>query len=134
MDIYGYVNGKAVYSRDEFIFEGRHFGPIESDEELIEYARKVTHNWHSSGWSHSFETYYLSDYALESPYRDLTHKEFARLKELQAEAIAEAKRKTDAREWKLEGRYCYADNSEEEVWVDKDGIKKTVMVVYPHGD
>lgn len=134
MDIYGYVNGKAVNSRDEFVYKCRRFGPIESDEELIKFAEKVTGNWYHSGWGRTFATYYLGDYALDHPKADLTDREYARLKELQKQEQARLKAIDDAREWKLEGRYCYADNSEEEVWIDKDGNKKTVMVVYPHGD
>ena len=34
-NVYGYVNGKPVFSRDEFIFEHRKRGPIEDDAELI---------------------------------------------------------------------------------------------------
>lgn len=133
-NVYGYVNGEPVYSRDEFVFKRRKRGPIESDEELIEFARKVSHNWYNAGWHRTFETYYLGDYALDEPYASLTKTEYARLRELQKRAQAAAKAADDAREWKLVGTYGYADNSVEEVWEDKDGIQKTVMVVYPHGD
>lgn len=133
-NVYGYVNGKAVYSRDEFIFEARRFGPIVSDEELIAYAEKVTHGWYDAGHQRSFIGYYLSDYALAEPRTSLTNAEFARLKELQAEARAAAKAADEAREWKKIGTYGYADNSVEEVWEDKDGNRKTVMIVAPHGD
>ena len=78
--IYDYVNGKPVGSRNEFIFESRHRGPIESDEELLEFARKVTHNWLSAGWCRTFIGFYLSDYALAEPYCSLTKTEFNRLK------------------------------------------------------
>ena len=132
--IYGYVNGKPVGSRDEFIFESRHRGPIESDEELLEFARKVTHNWLSAGWCRTFIGFYLSDYALAEPYCSLTKTEFNRLKELQAKAQAEAKAAEEAKGWKLARRDCYADNSVEETYVSKDGETKTVMVVAPHGD
>ena len=37
-NVYGYVNGKPVFSRDEFIFEHRKRGPIEDDAELIAFA------------------------------------------------------------------------------------------------
>lgn len=133
-NVYGYVNGKAVYSRDEFIFEARRFGPIESDEELISYAEKVTHGWYDAGHKRSFNDYYLSDYALSEPRASLTKTEFERLKELQAEARAVAKAAEEAREWKKIGTYGYADNSVEEVWEDRDDNRKTVMVVGPHGD
>lgn len=66
-NVYGYVNGKPVFSRDEFIFEHRKRGPIEDDAELIAFAEKATSGWHNAGWSHSFISFYLSDYAL-SPY------------------------------------------------------------------
>ena len=39
-NVYGYVNGKAVYSRDEFIFTKRGFETIETDAELLKYAEK----------------------------------------------------------------------------------------------
>lgn len=133
-NVYGYVNGKAVYSRDEFIFEARRFGPIESDEELIAYAEKVTHGWYDAGHKRSFIGYYLSDYAMAEPRASLTNAEFARLKELQAEARAAAKAAEEARQWQKVGTYGYADNSVEEVWEDKDGNRKTVMIVAPHGD
>jgi hypothetical protein len=41
--VYGYVNGKAVYSGEDFVFEKRGFGPISDDTALIAYAEKVTH-------------------------------------------------------------------------------------------
>ena len=41
-NVYGYVNGKPVFSRDEFIFEHRKRGPIEDDAELIAFAEKAT--------------------------------------------------------------------------------------------
>lgn len=132
--VYGYVNGKPTYSRDEFIFECRHFGPIETDEELLAYAEKVTSKWYSAGWHQSFVGFYLSDYALAEPYRSLTLKEFNRLKELQAEARAEAKRIEDAKQWRLVDTLYWADNSVEEIFEDKDGNRKTVMVTGPHGD
>jgi hypothetical protein len=132
--VYGYVNGKAVYSRDEFIFKSRGFGPIESDEELLAFAKKVTSNWYNAGWHWTFTNYYLSDYALSEPYRSLTLKEFSRLKDLQKEAIKAVKAADDAREWRHKETIYWADNSVEEVWIDKDGFTKTVMVIGPHGD
>ncbi len=132
--VYGYVNGKAVSSRDEFIFTARGFGPIENDDELLAFAQKVTSNWYDAGHRRTFTSFYLSDYALSEPYRSLTLKEFARLKELQKEAIAVEKTADDAREWKYKETIYWADNSVEEVWEDKDGNTKTVMVTGPHGD
>ena len=133
-NVYGYVNGKPVYSRDEYIFAGRGFGAIETDAELMAFAEKVTYGWQNAGWKQKFTHFYLSDYALNEPYCSLTKKEFARLKELQAEAQAELKRAEDARQWRFIERICYADNSVEEVYEDKDGNRKTEMVTAPHGD
>ena len=133
-DAYGYVNGKPVFSRDEFIFEGRRRGPIEDDAELIAYAEQATSHWYNAGWHRTFETFYLSDYAMSEPRSSLTDKEFKRLKELQRKAIRATKEADDAREWKLSSTIHYADNSVEEVWEDKDGITKSVVTVGPHGD
>ena len=133
-NVYGYVNGKAVYSRDEFIFAARGFGAIENDEELMAYAEKVTSHWYDSGWSRKFTNFYLSDYALNEPYRSLTKKEFERLKELQKEAEEEEKRIEEAKEWRFVERAYWADNSVEEIYEDKDGNRKTVTVVGAHGD
>jgi len=91
-NVYGYVNGKAVYSRDEFIFTSRGFEEITNDAELLKFAEKVTYGWQDSGHRQSFAGFYLSDYALSEPYRSLTHKEFARLKELQKQAREEVER------------------------------------------
>ena len=91
-NVYGYVNGKAVYSRDEFIFTSRGFEEITNDAELLKFAEKVTYGWQDSGHRQTFAGFYLSDYALSEPYRSLTHKEFARLKELQKQAREEVER------------------------------------------
>ena len=133
-NVYGYVNGKAVYSRDEFIFKSRGFGKIESDEELVKFAEKVTWGWYHAGHKQSFIGFYLGDYALDQPQKSLTTEEYERLKELQKMEIRKYKAAEAAREWKLMEKICYADNSEEEIWEDKDGIRKTVMTVGPHGD
>ena len=135
----GFYNDVPCYSRDEFVYRCRErelgrFGAIENDDELIEFARKVSSNWHDAGWHQTFETYYLGDYALDEPKRSLTDAEYKRLKELQKEAQAKAKAKEDAREWKLVTTYYYADNSVEELWRDKDGNEKMVMTVGAHGD
>jgi len=91
-NVYGYVNGKAVYSRDEFIFTSRGFEEITSDAELLKYAEKVTYGWQDAGHKQTFAGFYLSDYALREPYRSLTKKEFNRLKELQKQAREEVER------------------------------------------
>lgn len=130
----GYYNGTPYYSRDEGVYMRRHFGAIESDEELLAYAEKVTSGWSDSGWKQPFTHFYLSDYCYARPYEYLTRKEFERLKELQKIAIEEYKAAEKAREWKLVETVFWADNSEEEIWEDKDGNRKTVMTVAPHGD
>lgn len=58
-NVYGYVNGKPTYSRDEFIFTVRGFGPIENDADLLAFAEKVTSRWYNAGWHQTFATYYL---------------------------------------------------------------------------
>ena len=133
-NVYGYVNGKAVYSAEEFRYECRGFGEIESDEELLKYAEKVTSNWYDSGHHRTFTTYYLSDYALSEPYKSLTRAEFGRLKKMQQEAKETEKQADDAREWKKVNTIYYADNSVIEIWRDKNGVKKEVMITAPHGD
>lgn len=132
--LYGYVNGIPTYSRDEHIFARRGFGAIETDEELLKFAEKVTNGWYHAGWTRTFTTFYLSDYALSEPGRSLTKTEYTRLKELQRQALAAEKEADKAREWQYVRTECFADNSEEEIWRDKDGIEKRVMTVYPHGD
>ena len=133
-NVYGCVNGRPVYSRDEFIYAKRHRGPIETDAELLAYAEEASHHWYDSGWRRTFTTFYLSDYALSEPYASLTLKEFTRLKELQKEARAAEKAADDAREWRLVETNHWADNSVEEVYEDKNGTRKTVTAAAPHGD
>lgn len=133
-NVYGYVNGKPTYSHEEYVFASRRFGAIENDADLLAFAEKVTHGWYNAGWKQKFTDFYLSDYALAEPRHSLTDKEFARLKELQAEARAEAKRIEDAKQWRYVETIYWADNSVEEIYEDKDGNRKPVMVVGPHGD
>ena len=132
--VYGYVNGKAVYSRDEWIFERRHFGAIQSDAELLAFAEKASYGWYHAGHKRTFTSFYLSDYAMSEPYASLTKKEFERLKELQKEAQAEEKRIEDAKQWRFIENVYFADNSIEAIYEDKDGNRKSVMVTAPHGD
>lgn len=133
-EVYGYVDGKAVYSRDEFIFEQRGFGAIQNDTDLLAYAEKVSWGWQNAGWKRRFTEFYLSDYALSEPYASLTHAEFERLKELQVAARQKEKELEEAKEWKYVETVYYADNSEEEIWENKYGERKSVMAVGPHGD
>ena len=113
-NVYGYVNGKPTYSRDEFIFAVRGFGPIENDADLLAFAEKVTSRWYNAGWHQTFATYYLSDYALSEPGRSLTVKEFNRLKELQQAAREAEKAADDAREWKLHQKQRRGDLDRQE--------------------
>lgn len=94
----------------------------------------MTSRWYNAGWHQTFATYYLSDYALSEPGRSLTVKEFNRLKELQQAAREAEKAADDAREWKLHQTIYWADNSVEEIWIDKNGATKSIMTVGPHGD
>ena len=102
---YGYVNGKAVYSADEFVFTKRGFGAIEDDEELIAFAESASSGWQSAGHKHSFIGFYLSDYALAEPRRSLTDSEFKRLVELQKVERAKAAAIEEARQWKKVDTY-----------------------------
>ena len=134
MRVYGTVNSKPVYSRDEYVYACRGFGAIKDDKELLAFAEKATHGWMRAGWHQSFRTYYLGSYALDEPQCSLTDAEYARLKELQKE-VREAYDKAEAaRQWRRVNTIAYADNSIEEIWRDKDVNEKTVMVTPPHGD
>ena len=131
---FGYVNGKPIFSRDEFVYEHRGFGPIIDDNILLAYAAKVTGNWTQAGWRRSFTAFHISDYALSEPRRSLTDDEFSRLIEVQLIAKKKEDDAENERGWRLIGTYGYADNSIEEVYEDRNGIRKTVMTVMPHGD
>lgn len=127
-------NDKPMYSRDEYIFTKRGFKEIISDDFLIKFAKEVTYGWSQSGQKQTFTSYWLGSYCLDHPISDLTDKEYARLKELQEEARAEEQRIEDEKEWKYDHTIYWADNSEEEIWINKYGEKKSVMAVQPHGD
>ncbi len=133
-NVYGWVNGEAVYTAEDFRYKARGFGAITNDDDLMAYAEKVTYGWSSAGHKQSFIGFYISDYAMSEPYRSLTHAEFDRLKELQAEARRKAKEADEARKWSYVRTIYWADNSIEEVYVDKDGIEKREQVTGPHGD
>lgn len=132
--VYGYVNGKPTYSRDEFIFAKRGFGAIKSDKELMAFAEKVTHGWYDAGWKHKFTGFYLSEYALAEPYCSLTESEFNRLKELQKIAKSAADEIEASKKWRYVETIYWADNSVEEIYEDRDGNRKSVMVTGPRGD
>lgn len=133
-NVYGWVNGRKVYSRDEYIYTKRGFGKIENDEELLSYASKVTCDWCQAGHNRTFEGFFLGNYALDEPLASITDTEYERLKELQTEARKRVRLEEEQKEWKKIAEYCYADNSVEEVWENRYGERKTIMSVYPHGD
>lgn len=132
--VFGIVNGTECQSRDEYIYRKRGFGEIYSDRVLMEFAAKVTWDWQDAGWKRGFENFYLSDYCLAQPKQSLTAAEFDRLKELQRQAREATKAAEDAKQWKLDHIEYYMDNSEVEVWIDKDGNTKNVTRVGAHGD
>ena len=131
---YGYYNGTPFYSEEDFKHACRHHGPFADDDELMAFVEKETHGWYRHGHKHTFTSYFLSDYGPDDDLRHLTRAEYKRLKELQNIAKAEYKEAEEARNWQLIETVYWADNSVEEVWIDKDGIKKTIMTVGPHGD
>lgn len=131
---YGTVNGEPVFTHNEFIYKSRGFGAITSDKDLVAFSKKVTHGWMQAGWERSFRTYFLSNYSLAEPCRSLTTEEFSRLKVLQKQVREEYKKTEAARNWQYIKTVAYADNSVEELWRDKNGIEKTVMVKAPGGD
>ena len=133
LNVYGYVDGQPVYSRDEFVYRSRGRGRIEDDAELVAFAEKVTHGWFEAGWERSFATYHLSDYALSEPFNSLTRSEFDRLRELQQAAREERKAAEDAREWRTVGESHFADNSVEEIQEDKDGNRRSILKIHAHG-
>ena len=134
MCVYGTVNGKPVYSRNEYIYARRGFGAIENDQNLIAFAEKVTDGWMRAGAKQNFRTYYLGNYALDEPQCSLTTAEYLRLKQLQKEVRKAYDAAEAARQWKRVNTVAYADNSVEEIWRDKDGNEKTVMITPPSGD
>ena len=131
---FGYVNGHPAFSRDEFIFLSRSFGPIEDDAYLVKYAEKVTSGWQSGGWTHRFADFYLSDYAMSEPYASLTNDEFRRLEEIQKLVRETEEAAEKDHQWKHMDTLYWADNSIEEVWEDRFGNRKTVQVAGPCGD
>lgn len=132
--VYGYVNGEAVFSAEDFKYKARGFGAIQTDEELIKFAEKVTGGWSKAGWRRTFITFYLGSYALDEPQRSLTKAEYERLKFLQKQAQEAYKKTEEEKEWRKVDTVYWADNSVEEIWENKYGERKTIMTEYPHGD
>lgn len=137
--VYGRYNGIACKTKEEFVYRKRekdlgYYGPITDDKALMDFCEKVSGHWQNAGWPRDWPFVFISDYVCSEPKASLTNEEFNRIKELQKIALAGHKAKEDAREWKLVDKCCYADNSVEETWKDKDGARKVVMTVGPHGD
>ena len=86
--VWGTYNGVTYYTEEEWKHAIRHRGAFESDEELIAFAEEVTYGWSDAGWKRTFASYPLFD-GTDEPRHSLTRAEFARLKELQAQARAE---------------------------------------------
>lgn len=120
-------------STEEMVIKSRGFENFENDEQMLAWCEKQG-VFYSSGLRRTILDFYISDYCLDRIYDYLTKAEVMRLRELQESKRAEYKAAEAARGWVLVGRYGYADNSTEEVWRDKDGIEKTIMVTPPHGD
>ena len=134
--VYGTVNGIDVYSRDESIYKMRGFGPIKDDVELLAFAIKVTNNWsyQNPNAEKTFTNFYLSGRCSAEPFASLTEAEFNRLREIQQAHRAYLKALEILKEWHKVDTIYWADNSVEEVWEDKDGNRKSVVVIGPHGD
>jgi len=128
-------NGEQIAfdSKDDYVKFVRGFDHFDSMEAMVAYVEEKTHFYHA-GWRRTFLDYYISDYCLDPIYDHLTKDEVKQLRAYQKQLQAEAKAADEAREWKLVDKFYWADNSVEEVYEDKDGKRKTVMVVGPHGD
>lgn len=134
--VWGTINGKKVYSRDEFIFTRRGFGAINNDVDLLTFASKVTCGWSERNFNteKKLSNFYLSDYCDSEPFASLTKDEFNRLCEIQKSIKAYEEHLEVLRDWRKVDTIYYADNSVEEIWEDKDGNRENRMVVAPHGD
>lgn len=128
-------NGEQIAfdSKDDYVKFKRGFESFCSLDEMVSYVEEKTHFYHA-GWRRTFLDYYISEYCLDPIYDHLTADEVKQLRGYQEQLRAAAKAADEAREWKKVDTYYYADNSVEDVWEDKDGNRKTVMTVGPHGD
>lgn len=128
-------NGEQIVfeSKAEYVKFKRGFDSFDSMEAMVAYLEEKTH-FYQAGWRRSFLGYYISEYCQDPVYDLLTPDEVKQLRAYQKQLQEEAKAADEAREWKKVDTYYYADNSVEEVYEDKDGNRKTVMVVGPHGD
>lgn len=115
------------------IEQGKRPEIFESFEQMVEYGTKAF-GWYHAGHRRNFINYYLSDYCLDRIYDIFTKDEVNQLREYQNQLREEHKKAEKSREWKLTNTIYWADNSVEEIYTDKDGKEKTIMVVAPHGD
>ena len=86
--VYGYVNGYACHSPEEFVYKCRKFGEITNDSDLIDWAEKCSHNWYNAGHHETFATFYIDSYDFS---RNFTQSELNRLRELQIQAKEDLK-------------------------------------------
>lgn len=120
-------------SQDEFVIHSRGFEQFESDDQMIAWLEE-NGAFSYAGHRRSFLDFYISDYSMDPIYGYLTKAEVKHLREVQKQKQAENDAAEAAREWKKVETCHYADNSVEEIWEDKDGNRKTIMTVSPHGD
>ncbi len=52
-NVYGWVNGEAVYTAEDFRYKARGFGAITNDDDLMAYAEKVTYGCQTRHGSNS---------------------------------------------------------------------------------
>lgn len=129
-NVYGYYNGKPCYSEQEYTYSCRRHGAFHDDAEMIAFIKKLPAN----GLKRPIEKCYFSDYCLEEPRKSLTRAEFNRLLYLQQKAIEAQEEFEESLNWRYVHTVYWADNSEEELWVNGLGEEKWVMSVHPHGD
>lgn len=132
MKVYGYVNGRPIYNRDEWIYSSRGFGPLLNDDDLLTFSGKVTHKWHTDGWRKGFEQFPLFDFETDQPYASLTQTEFNRLKTIQMAVKEKIRRFKREKGWELVETVRYEDNSAEEIYENRYGERKTVQIESPH--
>ena len=126
----GSLNGTIYHDEDAYNIARRGFGPIESDEELVAYWKKATAG---RGWPHGDIAYASFGYH-DLQFTYLLKAEIERLKAIKERVRKERDEAEKAREWKYVKTRYWMDNSEEELWVDKDGNEEWRMTVGPHGD
>lgn len=128
--VYGYYNSKPCYSEQEYKYSCRRHGAFHDDAEMIAFIKKLPAN----GLKRPIEKCYFSDYCLEEPRKSLTTAEFNRLLYLQQKAVEANEEFEESLNWKYVHTVYWADNSEEELWMNGLGEEKWVVSVHPHGD